>query len=421
MGVRAFINKNLPSMAGVENKTRRPIALGIDIWFLLFVVALLVFGMVMVFSASWDFSYKAFRDSYHIFARQLQWLGIGTVLMIGAAFFNYHYWKKLVVPGMLGVILLLIGVLLLQEERLGAVRSLSNGSYQPSEMAKLFTVIYLSVWLYNRRDQLHDWGFGLVPLGVILGVVGSLIALQPDVSAVLTVFILGIMMFFLAGGDWKQIIFVMGIGLLIGLMILQLNLFPTAKERISDFWAGLSNLLLSSDHVKSSLQAFINGGWFGVGIGKSQTKLVGLPFPHTDSIFAVVGEETGVVGALMLVFLYVGLMWRGLLISQRAPDLLGTLLAGGLSFWIATEATINMAVMVGLMPFAGNALPLISYGGSSLVFTMVALGIILSVSRQAEMAKGKQERTFSAIVDLRGRNRGRRVSGARGSSVTQRR
>jgi len=158
------------------------------------------------------------------------------------------------------------------------------------------------------------------------------------------------------------------------------------------------------------LEAFIRGGWVGVGIGKSQTKLMGLPFPHTDSIYAVVGEETGVLGSGLLVILYLALMWRGWVISRRAPDGLGALLAGGLTFWLALEASINMAVMVGLMPFAGNALPFISSGGSNLIVSLTAVGILLSISRMSEKTKQQEEKVFSAVVNLRGGDRRRRVS-----------
>ena len=149
--------------------------------------------------------------------------------------------------------------------------------------------------------------------------------------------------------------------------------------------------------------------------------MTGLPVPPTDSIFAVVGEETGVFGAIALVGLYVTLLWRGLTISRRAPDEMGALLAAGLSLWIAWEAFVNMAVMVSLLPFAGNALPLISAGGSSMIVTMAAIGTLMNISRQSEKQKEENGRLFHAVVNLRGRDRRRSVSGAgRASSATGR-
>jgi cell division protein FtsW len=169
----------------------------------------------------------------------------------------------------------------------------------------------------------------------------------------------------------------------------------------------------ASYHVQRSLEAFVNGGWFGVGIGNARTKLTGLPVPPTDSIFAVIGEETGVLGSATLVGLYVVLMWRGLGIARRAPDQLGTLLAAGLSLWISMEALVNMAVMLNLLPFAGNALPFISAGGSNLVVSLAAIGILMNISRLSVRVKEKEGRSFIAVVDLRGRNRRRRVSRSR--------
>jgi cell division protein FtsW len=173
--------------------------------------------------------------------------------------------------------------------------------------------------------------------------------------------------------------------------------------------------------VRRAFEAFVKGGWLGVGLGKAETKLTGLPVPPTDSIFAVVGEETGVLGALALVGLYITLLWRGLTISRRAPDQMGALLAAGLSLWIAWEAFVNMAVMVNLLPFAGNALPLISAGGSSMVVTMASIGILMNISRLSEKRKEDDGKLFHAVVSLRGRDRRRSVSGAgRASSATGR-
>ena len=164
------------------------------------------------------------------------------------------------------------------------------------------------------------------------------------------------------------------------------------------------------------MEAFAKGGLFGVGIGNASTKLTGLPVPHTDSIFAVVGEETGFVGSVFLVTMYGLLLWRGLVIARRAPDGLGRLMAAGLTFWLAIEAFINMAVMVGLMPFAGNALPFISAGGSNLMVSMAAIGILLNISRQSEKTVEQEGRTFGEVVDLRWRDRRRRESRARRTS-----
>jgi cell division protein FtsW len=216
-------------------------------------------------------------------------------------------------------------------------------------------------------------------------------------------------MFFLAGGDLRQILVVMILGVAVGWLVVQSGgSHGTGSERWRSFVDGLRNPLNASYHVSRSLEAFAKGGLFGVGIGNASTKLTGLPVPHTDSIFAVVGEETGFVGSTFLVTLYGLLLWRGLLIARRAQDGLGRLMAAGLTFWLAIEAFINMAVMVGLMPFAGNALPFISSGGSNLMVSLAAIGIIFNISRQSEQTVEQEGRSFGEVVDMRWRDRRRR-------------
>src|SRR5690606_22791248 len=251
---------------------------------------------------------------------------------------------------------------------------------QPSELAKLVSILYLAVWLYAKREFLKDISLGLIPLGVILGDVGGLIYQQPDLSAAATVLMLGGLLFFLAGGDLKQIGGLLLIAVVAAWLVVSVSL--TGQERVADFFAGIKDPLQASYHVRRSFEAIVNGGWFGVGIGKSLSKVTGLPVPPTDSVFAVVVEELGWIGAVALIGLYGFLVWRGLVIARRAPDMLGTLLATGLVLWIGLEALINMAVMVGLLPFAGNALPFVSSGGSNLVTTLAALGILFNISRQ---------------------------------------
>jgi cell division protein FtsW len=277
-------------------------------------------------------------------------------------------------------------------------------------VAKLVSILYLSVWLYSKREHLHDISLGLIPLGVILGVVGGLIYQQPDLSAAGTVMILGGLLFFLAGGDLKQIGVLLLVAFIAGWLIVQIS--PTGKERVGDFIAGIKDPLQASYHVRRSFEAIVSGGWFGAGLGQSRSKLTGLPVPPTDSIFAVVAEELGLFGAIALLGLYAGLVWRGFVIARRAPDMLGTLLASGLVIWIGLEALINMAVMVGLLPFAGNALPFISAGGSNLVATMGAIGTLLNISRQRGDGTMTDDewRSYGAASDLRGWNGRRSVS-----------
>jgi len=382
---------------------------------LVVVVALIVFGLAMLYSSSWDFSLGAYGDAMYMFNRQVTWLGLGLVTALALAFFDYHNWRTFVVPAMGLTIILLVTVLLMNGIRFGAKRAILGGSVQPSELAKLVSILYLSVWLYAKREHLHDLSLGLVPLGVILGIVGGLIYQQPDLSAAATVLMLGGLLFFLAGGDLKQIGVLLIVAVLAAWLVASISL--TGQQRVSDFVAGIKDPLQASYHVRRSFEAIVNGGWFGAGLGQSQSKLTGLPVPPTDSVFAVVVEELGWFGAVGLIGLYSFLVWRGLVIARRAPDMLGTLLASGLAIWIAFEALVNMAVMVGLLPFAGNALPFISAGGSNLVATLAALGILFNISRQrGEGTISDDEwRSYSAVANLRGWNGRRSVSRARRS------
>jgi cell division protein FtsW len=386
----------------------RRTVLGIDIILLLSVFTLLVFGLLMVYSASWDDSIQVYGNPTTIFFRQLLFALSGLLVIGWMTMMDYHHWQKLALPAIAATLVLLAIVLAIGEVRNNAVRTLVGGSIQPSELAKLVAVIYLSAWMYSKREQLSSISFGLAPLAAILGIIGGLIFLQPDLSAVITIFFLGGVMFFFAGGEWKKIILLVIAAGVIGYLVVQFT--PTGRERLAFYLAGWQDPTEGSYHIQRSLEAFVKGGWFGVGIGKSSTKMTGLPFPSTDSIFAVVGEETGAFGSIGLVVLYGLLLWRGLTIAIEAPDQFGRLLAGGLSLWIAWEAFVNMAVMLSLMPFAGNALPFLSAGGSNLWVSMAAVGILMNVSRQSEKSKQEKGRLFGAVVDLRRRDRGRRVS-----------
>ncbi|MGE5072921.1 MAG: FtsW/RodA/SpoVE family cell cycle protein [Anaerolineae bacterium] len=417
MGARTFVTSQPFAEANPQSKKRR----GLDLPLVVTITALLIFGLVMMFSASWDYSLLQYGSPMYMFQRQLMWLGFGLAAAVGLSLLDYHYWRKIIVPAMAGTVILLVVVLLMNEIRLGAKRSLYNGSYQPSELAKLITILYLSVWLYAKREMLHDISLGLIPLGVILGVVGGLIYQQPDLSAAATVLLMGGVLFFLAGGALKQIGGLLLIAVVAGWIVVQVS--PTGHERVAEFLAGLKDPTQASYHVQRSFEAIVHGGWFGVGIGRAQSKLTGLPVPPTDSIFAVIVEELGVIGALALIAMYVAIVWRGLLIARHAPDMLGTLLATGLVMWIGLEAGINMMVMVGLLPFAGNALPFVSAGGSNMVASLAAVGILLNISRQQGEAINEEEeerRSYSAVVDLRRWDRRRRVSRPRRSSRAER-
>jgi len=409
MGEQTYVEMN-PTPAMPAAKKPLAVDLGIDLPLVLVSLTLVIFGLLMVYSASWDASILKTDDSSptYYFNLQLLWLAIGLVSAAITTWLDYHKWQFFSLPMMGITVFLLIGLLLVGESDLGSVRAMYGESIRPAELAKLVIILYLSVWLIARRDQLNTWNLGLAPLTAILGLVGGLIMLQPDLSAALTVVMLGGLLFFLAGSNLRQILV-----LLIGVLIIGGSLAwlvsDTGRTRITDYLSGLRNIQESSDHVRYSLAAFVKGGLVGVGVGKSNVKHVGLPIPHTDSIFAVVGEETGILGAAGLVCLYLLFLWRSLVISQRAPDMLGKLIAAGIGFWITIEAMFNMAAMLGLVPFLGNVLPFMSYGGSNLIITLTGIGILLNIGRLSNQKDKERTQPFHAVVDLRGRHGRRRI------------
>jgi len=363
----------------------------------------------MVYSAGPKFAVEINRNPDHFLIRQGAWAALGLVIAFILSRIPYRVYQRLTVLMMVGTLIMLIAVAILADTTLGSNRSVLSGSIRPSELAKLVTIIYVSVWLTAKRDVLNNITLGLFPLMFILGVTGGLILIQPDLSAAITIILLGGILFFLAGGEWRQITLTIGVTGLIGWIVV--NIYPTGIQRIRDYFEGLHDLTNASYHVQRSLEAIINGGLFGVGIGHSSTKFTGLPVAPTDSIFAVIAEETGLIGAGLVILAYMIILWRGIDIARNAKDHFGSLLASGITIWIVIEALLNMAVMVNLLPHAGNALPLISYGGSNMVVTLAGIGILLNIAQTpGDRKSSKGGGTFASIVDLRWRDRRGRVS-----------
>ena len=314
---------------------------------------------------------------------------------------------------------LLLLVLIFGHGNSGPARGLFNGSVQPSEASKTDdgSVSLMSGCIHIEHISNHSV-LDYYPLSPSWLSSDGLILLQPDLSAAATVVIIGGLLFFLAGAEWRQIIMTLAAIALIGWF--GLKVYATGATRLQDYLTGLQDMTNSSYHVMRAMEAVINGGWFGVGIGQANVKFTGLPFPYTDSIFAVIVEEMGLFGASLVVILFGLLLWRGLTIARNAPDQLGSLLASGLTFWIVLEAMLNMAVIIGLFPFAGNALPFFSAGGSNLVTSLIAIGILMNISRTNLANEARDGSVFSAVVDLRRWNGRRRVSRARRTSGSER-
>ena len=358
-------------------------AAGFDLFLALVVGVLCAIGLLMVYSASIDVSYQATGDSSnttYFFVRQVRSMAIGLLVLVVLTRIDYHIWRRLAVPMMAVVAVLLIAVLRFGETRFEAQRALLRGSLQPGELAKFTVVIYMAAWLASKRQKLRKITYGLLPFSIVVGAVAFLIILQPDLSTAASILATALSMFFIAGADWFQLL---AIGGVMGLAGWQLaTRLEYARQRLEAYLSAVEDLTQASDHVQQAVTAFINGGLFGVGLGEGKQKFGNnLPFPHTDSIFAVIGEELGLVGTFFVIALFVLLIYRGFTISRYAPDVFGGLLAAGVTCWLAYDALLNIAVMTAIVPPTGVPLPFISFGGSSLVAALAGIGLMLSVSR----------------------------------------
>jgi cell division protein FtsW len=371
----------------------------VDFPLLIAVGALLVIGLMMVYSTTFDWGYQQYGDPAYFVTRQGLWLLLGLGAMLGIMRVEYSAWHRFSIPLMGCALALLVAVLLFGEEVLGAQRAFFNGSVQPSELVKLIAVIYIADWLWSKGEKIRDVSYGLIPFAVLIGVITGLIVIQPDFGTAIVVVLVAGAMFFLAGADLKQI--VLGLAVSGATFAVLLMNSTHAQERIRSYLDALNDPAQASYHVQQALIAIGSGGMFGVGPGASRQKFGYLPFPHTDSVFAVLGEELGLVGGLLVLGLFAIVAYRGFRIALRAPDVFGTLMAAGVTCWIALEALINIAVISGMMPLTGIPLPFISYGGSSLVSLLAAVGLLQSIARGSR--KGL---TRSALVD-RGRRHGR--------------
>ncbi len=401
---------------------KKLVGLDMDVYLLSVVGVLVAFGLMMVFSTTFDWSYAEFGWPGEIFIRQVRSLGVGLAVMLALAYIDYRRWRLWSVPVTIFVIGVLVVLLTLPEdEKFGGRRALFSGSVQPGELAELVMIVYLAAWLASKRGKLHKLTYGLVPFSLLVGVVCALVMAQPDLSTAALIFATSVTMFFLSGADVVQLVLVgaLASGLGIG-VVTQLGY---ARARIESHLASVQDITQAPWHTQRATIAFRNGGWTGVGLGESREKFISLPTPHTDSVFAVIGEEMGILGCALVVALFVVLVYRGFTIARRAPDAFGAILAAGVSCWIILEALLNMAVLTGILPFTGVPLPFISYGGSSLVVALAGVGFLLSISRVTARTAVPERRnaltrfddedsTYGTrpLDDRRRGNRGRRVS-----------
>ncbi|MDI6777063.1 MAG: putative lipid II flippase FtsW, partial [Syntrophales bacterium] len=353
-----------------------------DIVLLLVTLILITIGTAMIYSSSSILAMERFKDGQYFIKKQLFFVFLGLGIMVMLTKIPYHQWKKLAYPGiMLSVVLLALLLIPHFGVRAGhATRWLKLGvfSFQVSEMAKVSMVLFLACFLSRKADRLTEFKRGiLIPLFITLLIVG-LIVLEPDFGAAVITVIIMMLMLYLSG---SRILHLAGIAAAFVPIGLWLVIHENYRlERLMSFFDPWKDPLDSGFHIIQSLLSFGSGGTFGVGLGDSMQKLFYLPEPHTDFILAVTAEEMGFIGVAIIISLFAVFIVRGFLISIKVPDLFGTLLAAGLTMIIALEAFINIAGVMGLIPIKGLALPFISYGGTSLIMSLAAVGILLNIS-----------------------------------------
>ena len=347
--------------------------------------ALIVFGLVVLSNPSIILSQDAFGESYYFLKHQLLSVFLGLVLFFICQRIYYKRWQKLAFPLILLSILLLILVFV---PKIGygygqAKRWIALGpfSLQPFEMAKLTFILYLTA-LLSRKGKGNRIKESLIPFLVVVGAIGFLVIIQPDFSALIILMAVTLAIYFLAG---MRISYLLGLGSLA--LIGCFALIKTAAYRVNRLTVFLHPEMDPQGigyQINQALLAIGSGGLFGLGLGHSIQKWRYLPEPIGDSIFAIVAEELGLIGAGFLVILFVFLALRGLKIAKNAPDKFGYLLAGGIVSWLFFQAFINIAAISGLIPLTGLPLPLISYGGSAMIFSLAGLGILVNISKHTK-------------------------------------
>ena len=359
-------------------KTKRP-----DYNLAVVVFALVIFGLVMIFSASSVISYENFGKSDYYLIRQLTALAIGVVGWIVFQSIDYHLFRKIAGWLLLFTFLLLILVFVpqLTQEGKGVYRWVNIGgfNFQPSELAKLTLILYLAAWLEKIGKEIKSFWKSFLPFTFLMAVLTVLIMKQPDLGSLTVLLGIAVSVYFLAGASLFYLS-LGGIGFFT-LLALLIKIAPYRMARISAFLNPENDPLGIAYHVRNAIIAIGSGGLFGLGFSQSRQKHLFLPEAHTDSIFAIICEELGFLRVIFLIIAFAYLAYRGYKIAKNAPDTFGRLVAAGITTWIVFQAFINMSGIIGLLPFTGVPLPFISYGGTSLVVLLSAVGILLNISK----------------------------------------
>ena len=359
-------------------------------------LALLLIGLLMVYSASAVLAARQYGDAFLFLKKQILWVSIGVVAMMIVSKIPYQRLRSAAFPMLLGAVILLMAVLIpsVGMEINGSRRWIGWGffSMQPSELAKICMVVYLAGYLAKRKDHLHNFSRGFLPPLLTVGLLLSLIIAEPDFGTVAVMAVIAGTMLFVGGVRLNHL-------WAIGIIAIPFAYALVAKsgyrrERLLAFLDPWKDPTDGGFQIIQSFLAMGQGGAMGQGLGEGRQKLFFLPYPHTDFIFAVIGEELGLIGTLFVLTLFAVVAWRGMRIALSAPDLFGRYLGFGITLMIVFQAQVNMAVVTGLLPTKGLTLPLLSYGGSSLLINMIGIGVLLNLA-EFRHRKGQQhtERT----------------------------
>jgi len=356
-----------------------------DYTLLIIVGVIVVYGLVMLSSASSVISFEKFGDSNYFLKHQLLYgIGVGVIAFLITSKLDYHIWQRLAFPLLAVNVLLLLAVFIpgLGYQYGGASRWIQLGPtlLQPTEILKLTFILYLSTLFSKNIAGIKDVAYGLIPFLVILGVIIFLIMIQPDMGTMTIIALTGLIIFFVAGAPLKHLAWLI-LGAT-GLFLLLVKIAPYRAARLTVFLNPALDPQGIGYHINQALLAIGSGGIFGLGLGHSRQKYLYLPEVTGDSIFAIIAEELGLIFSMALVLLFLTLMYRGYKISKTTPDLFGKLVATGITSWLVCQAFINIAAMVTLIPLTGIPLPFVSYGSSALVASLAAVGILINISKQ---------------------------------------